>query len=381
VVSELALSLVLLIGAGLLIRSFARLQNVPPGFAADRVLSMRVMAVGPKYREDPPVAQFYREIGDRIAHVPGVVAQGVVSTLPLTGAVGWGGINVEGFTPAPGQELQVDLRVASADYFRTMEIPLKNGRFFSEHDTPASQQVVIVDDRFARRFWPQGDAVGKHVWFDTKKPMLVAGVVGTVKQYGLADEGKIVVYFPDRQQPGNGMYLVARTASDPAALSAAIVGEIHAVDRGVAVYEIRTMQDRLYASLARERFSTTMLGAFAVFALILAAVGVYGVVSYLVTQSQHDIGLRVALGAQRADIIGMVMRQGIGLAAWGIGAGLAGALALTRLMGSMLYGVGERDAITFSAVAVALGLVAMAATYVPARRATTVDPIVALREE
>ncbi len=381
VISELGLSLVLLIAAGLLIRSFVRLQNVPPGFSADHVLSMRVTAVGPKYRQDAAVAQFYHEIGNRIARLPGVVAEGTVSTLPLTGAVGWGGINVEGFTPAPGQELQVDLRVASADYFRTMEIPLKGGRFFSEHDTPASQQIVIVDDRFARRFWPKGDAVGKHVWFDPKKPMIVAGVVGTVKQYGLDDEGKIAVYFPDQQAGDNGMYLVARTTSDPAALSAAIVREIQGVDRGVAVYEIRTMQDRLHASVARQRFSTTMLGAFAVFALILAAVGVYGVVSYLVTQNQHDIGLRMALGAQRPDIIRMVMRQGMGLAAWGIGAGLAGALALTRFMGSMLFGVNARDALTYSVFAVILGLIAMVATYVPALRATTVDPIRALRDE
>jgi predicted permease len=381
VVSELGFSLVLLIAAGLLIRSFVRLQNVPPGFDAEHVLTMQVTAVGAKYRQDAAVAQFYREVGDRIERIPGVAAEGTVSTLPLTGAVGWGGINVEGFTPAPGQELQVDLRSASADYFRAMEIPLKGGRFFSEHDTPQSEQVVIVDDRFARRFWPGGDAVGKHVWFDPKKPILVVGVVGTVKQYGLGDEGKIAVYFPDQQAGDNGMYLVVRTASDPAAVSAAVVNEIHAVDRGVAVYEVRTMQDRLYASLARERFSTTMLGAFAIFALILAAVGVYGVVSYLVTQNQHDLGLRMALGAQRADIIRMVMRQGMGLAGWGIGAGLAGALALTRFMESMLFGVSARDAITYSVFAAALGLIAMVATYVPARRATTVDPIKALREE
>lgn len=378
VVSELALSLVLLIGAGLLIRSFIRLESVPAGFATDHVLTMRVAAVGPKYRQDAAVAQFYREIGDRITHLPGVVAEGTVSTLPLTGAVGWGGINVEGFVPAPGQELQVDLRNASADYFRAMEIPLKSGRFFTDRDTLESQQVVIVDDRFARRFWPKGDAVGKHVWFDPKKPMIVTGVVGTVKQYGLDDEGKIVVYFPD---PGNQMYLVARTASDPAALSGPIVREIHAVDSSVAVYEVRTMQDRLYSSLARQRFSMTMLGAFAVFALILAAVGVYGVVSYLVTQNQHDIGLRVALGAQRTDILRMVMRNGMELVMWGIGAGLIGALALTRLMASMLYGVSASDGITFSAVAMVLAVIAAIATYLPARRATAVDPIVALREE
>lgn len=381
VVSELALSLMLLIGAGLLIRSFARLQSVSPGFNMDHVLTMQVAVTGPKYRKDEAVAQFYRDIGDRVSHLPGVVAEGTVSTLPLTGAVGWGGINVEGFTPAPGQELQVDLRIASADYFRAMEIPLKSGRFFSEHDTPATEQVVIVDDRFARRFWPNGDAVGKHVWFDPKKPMTIAGVVGTVKQYGLDDEGKIVVYFPDQQNASNGMYLVARASGEPGALASGIVQEIHAVDRGAAVWQIRTMRERLYSSLARQRFATTMLAAFALFALILAAVGVYGVMSYLVTQNRHDLGLRVALGAQRGNIIAMVVRQGLGLAAWGIAAGLAGALALTRVMSSLLYGISATDAATFAAVAVLLAAIAALATYIPARRATTVDPIVALREE
>lgn len=381
VVSELALSLMLLIGAGLLIRSFVRLQSVPPGFTTDHVLTMRVSATGPKYRMGYATTQFYNEIGDRISHLPGVVAQGAVSTLPLTGAVGWGNINVEGFTPAPGQELQVDLRIASTDYFRTMEIPLRAGRFFSNQDRSDTQQVAIVDDRFARRFWPGSSAVGKHVWFDVKKPLTVIGVVGTVKQYGLDDEGKIVVYFPHQQQSSSGMYLVARTSSDPAGLSGAIAREIHAVDQSVAVYEVRTMQDRLYSSLARQRFSTTMLGAFALFALILAVVGVYGVMSYLVTQSVHDIGLRVALGAQPGNIVTMIMRQGIELAAFGIGVGLLGAAALTRLMAGLLFGVSATDAATFSAVALGLAVVAMLGSYVPARRASRVDPMVALREE
>ncbi|MBS1855930.1 MAG: ABC transporter permease [Acidobacteria bacterium] len=381
VVSELALSLMLLIGAGLLIRSYARIQSVPPGFATDRILSMRVSATGPKYREEQAAARFYSVVGDRIAHLPGVISQGIVSTLPLTGAVGWGGIDVEGYTPQPGQELQVDLRVASPDYFRTMEIPLRGGRYFSDHDTPGGMQVAIVDDRFARRFWPHDNPVGKHVWFDVKKPITIVGIVGTVKQYGLDDEGKIAVYFPHRQAPGGGMYLVARTASDPASLASAIAGEIHSADPTAAVYEVRTMRDRLYGSLARERFSTAMLGAFALFAMILAAIGVYGVMSYLVAQSARDIGVRMALGAQRGNILGMVLRQGMELAALGIALGLAGAFALTRLMAGLLFGIGARDPLTYLAVALALAAITMLATYVPARRATGIDPIVALREE
>jgi predicted permease len=381
VVSELALSLMLVIGAGLLVRSFVRLQRVPPGFNAEGVLTMQVAANGAKYHQDKAVAQFYQEIENRIGRLPGVKAEGVVSVLPLTGSVGWGHINVEGYAPPPGQELQVDLRVASTDYFRAMEIPLVKGRYFSEHDTTDMPQVVIVEEKFARRFWPRGDAVGKHLWFDPKKPFTIVGVVGVVKQYGLETDGKIATYFPQQQQPGNGMFLVARTSTDAAALPGAVVREIHAVDPDVAVYGIRTMQDRLYDSLARQRFASTLLGAFAAFALLLAAVGIYGVMSYLVTQNTHDIGVRVALGAQSGNIIGLIVRQGMELAAIGILAGLAGAGALTRVMASLLFGVSATDAVTFGAVAALLAAVAFAATVIPARRATRVDPMVALREE
>jgi predicted permease len=381
VTAELALALTLLIGAGLLVRSFVRLQAVPPGFTTDHVISMEVAANGTGYRNDKSAIQFYRNVEDRIIRLPGVVGEGEVSVLPLTGAVGWGGINVEGFTPAPGQELQVDLRIASADYFRTMEIPLVKGRFFSRHDTSDVRPVVIVDDRFARRFWPQDNPVGKTVWFDPKKPIIVIGVVGSVRQYGLDNEGKIVAYFPQEQEAGRTMFLVARTASDPAALSGAIVREIHAVDPGVAVYDMRTMNDRLHDALARQRFSSTMLGAFAFFALALAAVGVYGVMSYLVAQSAHDIGVRMALGAQRSSVLWMVVRQGAALAAFGIGAGLVCAAALTRLMAGLLFRVSATDPATFTAVALAMALIAMLAGYVPALRATRVDPIVVLREE
>ena len=381
VVAELALSLMLVIGAGLLVRSFVRLQSVPPGFTTDRVLTMQVAANGPKYRQDKAVVQFYQEIESRIARLPGVKAEGVVSVLPLTGSVGWGGMNVEGYAPPPGQELQVDMRTASTDYFRTMEIPLLKGRYFSEHDTLEMPTVVIIEEKFAQRFWPQGDAIGKHLWRNPKKPFTIVGVVGTVKQYGLETDGKIAVYFAQAQDAGNGMFLVARTSSDAAALSGAVVREIHAVDPNVAVYGIRTMQDRLYDSLARQRFSSTLLGAFAAFALLLAAVGIYGVMSYLVTQSTHDIGVRVALGARPGNIIGLVVRQGMELATIGILAGLAGAAALTRVMSSLLFGVSATDALTFCAVAALLALVAFTAIVIPARRATRVDPMVALREE
>jgi predicted permease len=381
VVSELAFSLMLLIGAGLLIRSFVRLQRVAPGFTTDAILTMQIAANDPKYHEDKAAINLYKEIGDRIAHLPGVIAEGVVSALPLTGAIGWGGINVEGYQPPPGQELQVDIRIASSDYFRAMQIPLVQGRFFSEHDTIDMPQAVIIDDKFAHRFWSHEDPIGKHLWFDPKKPFTIVGVVGVVKQYGLEADTKIAIYFPHQQHPGNDLYLAARTSSDPAGLSGAVVQGVHGVDPGVVVYDIRTMQDRLYDSLARQRFSSTMLGAFASFAMLLAAVGLYGVMSYLVTQSTHDIGVLMALGARSGDVIKLVLRQGMELAAIGILVGLAGAAVLTRVMASLLFGVSTTDAATFAALPALLAAVALAATIIPAWRTTRVDPVVALREE
>jgi predicted permease len=379
VVSELAFSLMLLIGAGLLIRSFVRLQQVSPGFNPDHVISMRLGNSGHHFENRDAAVQYFRQLGDKIGGVPGVQAEGMVSSLPFTSSVGWGSINVEGFTPQPGQELQVDLRNATSGYFHAMAIPLVKGRFFSDHDSDSNAQpVVLIDEKFAQRFWPHEDPIGKHVWFDPKKKSTIVGVVGIVKEYGLDVEGRMVVY----NQPGfGGEYMVARTASDPSAVAGAIVREIQAFDPSRPVYDIRTMQDRMSDSLARQRFSAIMLGAFAVFALILAAIGVYGVMSYLVTQSRHDIGLRIALGAQRSSILWLVVRQGMELAGIGIVAGIIGALALTRVMASLLFGVSAVDFATFSAVPLILAAIALLATYVPAWRATQVDPMMVLREE
>ena len=384
VVSELAVSLMLLIGAGLLIRSFVRLQSVPPGFTADHVLTMEVVAAGRKYQDDKndaPIIDFYKEIESRVAHLPGVETEGVVSVLPLTGEVAWGLIHVEGYTPPPGQELQTDFRIASTNYFRAMQIPLKKGRFFTEDDTRDKPPVVIIDEKFAKRFWPDSDPIGKHVWFNPQKPITIVGVVGEVKQYGLEIDGKMATYFAQNQRPDERMFLAVRTSADPARLSSAVMTEIHAVDSDVVVYGIRTMQERLYDSLARQRFSSSMLGTFAVFALLLAAVGLYGVMSRLVVQGTHDIGVHVTLGARPGNIVGLVLRQGLGLVGIGIVVGLAGAAALTRVMASLLFGVSTTDVVTFVGVPVLLATVAFAATAIPAWRATRVDPMVVLREE
>jgi len=383
---EIALSLMLLVGAGLLVRSFARLQNVPPGFSPDHVISLRVAATGPKYKEDKPVIRFYQDVSDRIRNLPGVISEGVVRELPLTSSISWGGMTIEGYTPPSNEpELQLDQREADISYFQTMRIPLLSGRFFSETDTDTSQKVVLVDEKMAKRFWPHGDAVGKrvHAGGPTGKApwYTIVGVVGIVKQYGLDLDTRMVVYFAEKQNASNSMYIVARTSSDPSAMAAEVVGAVHALDSDIPVYDISTMDARVSRSLARQRFSMDMLGAFAGFALLLAAVGVYGVMSYLVTQGTRDIGVRIALGAQQSDILRLVLKQGMMLALVGIIAGLAGAAALSRVMGSLLFGVNSTDFATFTSVAVLLTIIAFAACYIPARRAMRVDPLVALRYE
>jgi len=340
---------------------------------------MRLGASGRQFQDRNLAVEFYRQVGEKIASVPGVKARGAVSSLPFTSSVGWGSINVEGFTPQPGQELQVDQRAATPDYFRTMEIPVLKGRAFTDFDAmPNAQRVAIVDEKFAARFWPNEDPIGKHLWGDPKMPMTIVGVVGTVKQYGLDIDGRIVFYRPSL---GLLSYQVARTSSDPAGVAGAIVSAIHEVDPTIPVYDIRTMQDRRSDSLARQGFSTLMLGSFAVFALILAVVGVYGVMSHLVSQGAHDIGVRLALGAQRSSIVVIVIRRGMELTAAGLVLGLLGAAALTRVMASLLFGVSATDMATFSTVPVILAAIGLLASYLPARRATQVDPVVALREE
>lgn len=383
VIAELAVSLTLLAGAGLLIRSFVRLVNVPPGFNPEHVVSMRLSVEGPKYKEEAQRIQFYENLSERVRNLPGITGQGAVSALPLTPSVGWGGMNVEGYVPPANQpELQVDIRIATPDYFRAMEVPLISGRFFSASDSTKSQSVVLVDQKMAERFWPQGDAVGKRVRQDEKDPwMTIAGVVGVVKQYGLDTDTRMVVYYPHSQAPAGTMFVVGRTATEPASMTDAIIQQVHAIDPDVPVYDIATMQQRFHDSFARQRFAMAILGAFACFALILAAIGVYGVMSFLVTQGTPDIAIRMALGAQRSSILSLVFQQGMGLVLIGIAAGLIGAVSLTRVMASLLFGVSATDRLTFLGVATLLTLVALAACYIPARRAMRVDPMVALRYE
>ena len=378
VVAEVAISVMLLIGAGLLIRSFVRLQNVSPGFDAEGVVSMRLGGSARQFQNRDEAVAYYRPFGEALATVPGVISRGAVNVLPFTSAIGWGQINVEGWTPQPGQELQVDQRGATPDYFKTMRIPVVKGRVFVDSDMPQNAELVcLIDDKFAQRFWPNGDAVGKHLWNDPKRQMTIVGVVGTVKQYGLDIDGRLVVYRPSP----NATWHVARTSGDPAPVARDMMRKMRELDPTITISDVQTMSGRMSQSMARQRFSTVMLGAFSMFAMILAIVGVYGVMSHLVTQGAHDIGVRMALGAERSSILFMVLRQGLELTAAGVVLGLLGAAGLTRVMASLLFNISTTDVATFVTVPVVLIATAMLATYIPAVRATRVNPVVALREE
>jgi predicted permease len=342
---------------------------------------MRLGASARRFENRNAAVAYYATFGEQLASVPGVKERGAVSALPFTSSVGWGGINVEGWTPEPGQELQVDQRGATTRYFSTMRIPLVAGRYFDDADlSENASRVVIIDKKFAQRFWPRGNAIGKHVWFGpdpTKNNFTIVGIVGTVKQYGLDVDGRIVVYLPSP----NAGYQVARTSGDAATVAGAIVRKIHELDPSVTVFDVRTMTDRMSDSMARQRFSTTMLGAFAGFAFLLAVIGIYGVISNLVAQGSHDIGVRMALGAERRGILLMVLRQGMELTVVGAVAGLFAAALLTRVMASLLFGVSATDIVTFSIVPIVLIATAALASCIPALRATRVDPTVALRAD
>jgi len=381
VVAELGISLMLLVGAGLLIRSFSRIQHVQPGFNPDHLIAMQMGRTPNPQLADPKARQrSYQRVYAHVRNLPGVVNAAGTGVLPFTPSIGWGSINVEGYTPGPEQgELQVDMRNVSPRYFETMEVPVLQGRQFNDQDVAdKAPRTTMVDEKMARRFFPRGDAVGKHIWFDPKDKFEIVGVVNVVKQYGLAADTKMVAYFP---APGFGGYLVVRTRTAPESAASAIITAIHEVDPYIPVFDLRTMPDRVHGSLARERFSTTMMTAFAVFALILAAVGVYGALSYMVTQGFHDIGVRVALGASRRDILSLVASRGMTLAGSGILLGILGAYALTRAMSALLFGVSAHDFATFLSAPLFLIAVALLACYVPARRAAQVNPMVALRDE
>jgi predicted permease len=388
VVSELALSVMLLIGAGLLVRSFMRLQQVPPGFDPTNVLTLELTMTGRKYAEPQAALETYRLFWQRLGQLPGVRAAGGVSALPLSQMMAWGPITVEGRVPAAGEKfINVDIRVASGDYFEAMQIPLRQGRLFDEHDVRTNPRVVVIDEHMADELWPGQDPLGKRIrtgGFDATANtpwMTVVGVVGRVKQDSLDSDPRMAMYFAHTQTLSRAMNVVVRSEVDAAALTAAVTREIRALDSDLPLYNVRTMEDRVDESLARRRFSMLLLTLFACVALGLAAIGVYGVIAYLVSQGTREVGIRMALGATPREILMLLVRQGLTVAATGVAIGLSGALIVTRFMESLLFGISSKDPLTFAAIAVLLGLTALLASYVPARRAARIDPMVSLRSE
>ena len=383
---EIGLAVLLLIGAGLLVRSFARLQDVHPGFNAKGVLTVELSLTGRKYPDGPAVQQAYRALWERLDRQPGVTASGGVTTMPLSGFFAWGPITVEGRTPPPGEKfINADLRIVAGRYFEAMGIPLKEGRHFAATDTPDQPRVAVVDEFMARELWPGESAVNKRIRtgdINATGPWItVVGVVGRVKQYALESDGRIAFYFPHSQVPARSLYVAVKTDRDPASLATGVRREIRELDPDLPIYHLMPMTARVSGSLARRSFSMTLLGLFALVAVALATVGVYGVMAHLVAQGAREIGIRLALGATGSGIQAMVLAQGLTVAAVGIGAGLLAAAALTPLMSGLLFDVGSRDPVIFATVAATLAVVALAATYGPALRASRVDPMVALRRD
>jgi predicted permease len=384
VISELALSVVLLVGAGLLIRSFSNLQSVHPGFNPKNILSFGMTLSGRKYLDTQVALATYRQLWESLERLPGVIAAGGVSMLPLTQMFAWTPITIEGRTPPAGEMfINADERIVGGRYFQAMEIPLQRGRFFNEQDTAVSPRVAIIDENMARQFWPNQDAIGKrfHLVQSDIPWHTIVGVVGRVKHDALDSDPRIVFCLPQTQFPTRTMTVVLKSRSDPAPLSSAVKKEVRDLDPELPIYNMRTMGQFVDQSLARRRFSMLLLGIFAGLALALAAVGIYGVMAYLVSQGTREIGIRLALGASQDGILGLIVRQGIILAVAGVAIGLVGALALTRLMAGLLYGVTPTDPSTFAVIPAVLILVALLASYIPARRAAQVDPMVSLRCE
>src|SRR5580704_1281940 len=386
VISEMALSVVLLIGAGLLIRSFSRLLQVSPGFNPENVLTVELSMSGPKYKDGPAILAIYHQLWERLEALPGVTAAGAVTSLPLSEMYAWGPIVIEGRTPPPGEQfINADQRIAGGDYFQAMEIPLRSGRFFNADDTEAKLRVAVIDEFMAREYWPHEDPLGKRIRFggldDDGKWITIVGVAGRIKQYTLDSDSRIALYLPQTQYPTRSMNVVLRGQSDPANLTSAVANAIHGLDPDLPLYNVRTMEQRLAESLARRKFSMALLTAFAGLALALATIGVYGVIAYLVNQGTRELGIRIALGASQRNILALVLRQGMALALTGVAIGVAGAFALTRLMQSLLYGVKATDALTFAAIPILLAVIALLTSLIPARRAARIDPMVSLRSE
>jgi putative ABC transport system permease protein len=386
VISEIAMTLVLLVCAGLLIRTVMRLQNVDTGFNAKNILTMNIGLPAIKYPKPEDVIAFHKRVVERIAALPGVKGVGTTSVLPLSDNFDGRGLAVEDHPKPPGEEISVDLYVTTPGYLQAMEVPLLKGRLITEQDLKDSANVALINRTMAEQLWPNQDPLGKRIKFpgSEKRPQPwreIVGVVTDVSQYALDKKAPMQIYLPHTQFPTSFNAIVVKTDGDPAAMIGAIRREVQAVDKDQAVFNVTTLEQLMGNSIRIRKFFMLLLLVFAALALLLAAVGIYGVMSYVASQRTYEIGIRMALGAQTRDVLKLIIGNGMTLALIGVVAGLGGAFALTRLMSSLLFGVSATDSITFISVSVGLILVALLACYIPARRATKVDPLVALRYE
>jgi putative ABC transport system permease protein len=387
VVAEMALALTLLMGAGLMLQSFARLQNVNPGFNPHNVLTFTFDMPSSRYKTEQQKV-FYRQLLDRLSALPGVVSASGATPLPLSGDHMGISFTIEGQPVAKGNEPDEEVRIVAPGYFKTMGIPLLEGREFAPTDTSTSPDVVVVNQAFARKYFPNEDPVGKRMKPDVSDsdapgtPVReIVGVVGSVKTRSLSQEAKPEYFLPYQQALITTLSMVLRTQAAPESEVGAARETVRSMDASLPLYGVESMDQYVGASVAQPRFSMLLLAIFAGLALALTAVGIYGVMAYAVSQRTHEIGIRLALGAQQGDVMRLVLGYGVKLALAGVAVGIAAALALTRLLSSALYAVSPHDPLTFVAVALALMLVALAACYIPARRAMRVDPMIALRYE
>jgi putative ABC transport system permease protein len=385
VILEVALALVLLVGAGLLIRSFARLQGVDPGFNAQNVLTMRVSLPRLKYDNEQKRVAFFRQAIAQMQALPGVESVGAVNFLPFAAPHSGTSVDIEGRPLLPvTQKLKTGVMVTDSNYFHAMQIPLKRGRLFTDQEAAEMRHVVVINEAFARKHFPNEDPLGKRVTIymkDDNQPCEIIGVVGDSKHMNLDAEVRPMSYWPHPELASSGMTFVIRTRGDAASVTSAARNVIRTLDPNQPVADVRMMEGLIGTSVARARFNTLLLTIFAVVALLLAGVGIYGVMAYSVAQRTHEIGVRVALGARKGDVLRLVLRRGMTLALAGVAIGVVASFALTRLMGTLLFNVSVTDPLTFVGVPLLLAFVAMLACLIPARRAAKVDPMVALRTE
>ncbi len=386
VVAEIALSLMLLASAGLLVRSFTLLERVNPGFQApaSELLTMRISIAGAKYKDEATGIAYYQRLLDRVRSLPGVTSAAISDALPPDRRGDYDTFNIEGQTWGQDTNPAITVALTSADYLRTLGIPLLRGRFFNEHDMAGSELVTVISDSMARRYFGGRDPIGQRMRQSQpsfENPwMRIVGIVGEVKYTGLDTAPEPAYYWSYKQNPSSQMYLVVRSPI-AATLAASIRAAIHDLDKDVTVTGVDTLQNAIAQSVAQPRFRTGLLAIFAGLAVLLAGIGIYGVVSYGVSQRTHEIGLRMALGAGQSSVLNMVVRQGLKLAAAGVAIGLVGAFIATRSLSALLFTVSPNDPVTFILVSVLLAAIALAASLIPAWRGSRIDPLVALRYE